>query len=85
MVEAEIFALATKKSVLLAKKNKCNTARSLANMTARVSGQEEFQTGEDEVGLKHSIIPLIEKQVRNGYILIQCDKERASRVHSIKS
>ena len=54
-------------------------------MTARVSGQEEFQTGEDEVGLKHSIIPLIEKQVRNGYILIQCDKERASRVHSIKS
>ena len=35
-------------------------------MTARVSGQEEFQTGEDEVGLKHSIIPLIEKQVRHG-------------------
>ena len=54
-------------------------------MTARVSGQEEFQTGEDEVGLKHSIIPLIEKQVRNGYILIQCDMERASRVHSIKA
>ena len=51
-------------------------------MTARVSGQEEFQTGEDEVGLKHSIIPLIEKQVRNGYILIQCDMERASRVHA---